>query len=143
MGYIHAIQTPDGNTHLIEPLLFTTLANNSETTALAVSIQNFTLTTGVSIILKMTVTNAASATLSVNGTAKPIYYKDAAVTAGMLKANHIDNLVYDGTNWCIVGEKLDNSEIQLTHKLTFGAGGTYIYDGSQDVTVPVFTGTIL
>lgn len=32
---------------------------------------------------------------------------------------------------------------KLIHKLTFGAGGVYVYDGSQDVTVPVFTGTML
>ena len=29
------------------------------------------------------------------------------------------------------------------HKLTFGAGETYVYDGSQDVTVPVYLGTII
>ena len=28
----------------------------------------------------------------------------------------------------------------LPHKLTFGAGKEYVYDGSQDVTVPVYTG---
>lgn len=29
----------------------------------------------------------------------------------------------------------------LTHKLTFGANQEYIFDGSQDITVPVYTGT--
>lgn len=28
----------------------------------------------------------------------------------------------------------------LAHKLTFGAGNQYIFDGSKDVTVPVYTG---
>ena len=28
------------------------------------------------------------------------------------------------------------------HKLTFGAGETYVYDGSEDVTVPVYLGAI-
>ena len=28
------------------------------------------------------------------------------------------------------------------HKLTFGAGQTYVYDGSEDVTVPVYLGVI-
>lgn len=28
----------------------------------------------------------------------------------------------------------------LSHKLTFGAGGQYVFDGSKDVTVPVYTG---
>jgi hypothetical protein len=30
---------------------------------------------------------------------------------------------------------------KLSHKLTFGAGGAYVFDGSEDVTVPVYTGT--
>ena len=29
------------------------------------------------------------------------------------------------------------------HTLTFGAGGAYVFDGTQDVTVPVYTGTII
>lgn len=29
---------------------------------------------------------------------------------------------------------------RVGHKLTFGAGETYQYDGSADVTVPVYTG---
>jgi hypothetical protein len=32
---------------------------------------------------------------------------------------------------------------KFNHKLTFGAGEVYVYDGSQDITVPVFTGTML
>lgn len=30
----------------------------------------------------------------------------------------------------------------LSHKLTFGAGQQYVFDGSEDVTVPVYTGVI-
>ena len=30
----------------------------------------------------------------------------------------------------------------LEHTLTFGAGGQYVFDGSQAVTVPVYTGII-
>ena len=32
---------------------------------------------------------------------------------------------------------------RLAHKLTFGAGQEFIFDGSKDVTVPVYTGVIL
>lgn len=35
------------------------------------------------------------------------------------------------------------SNVVLPHKLTFGAGGTYVYDGSADVTVPVYTGNMI
>ena len=31
---------------------------------------------------------------------------------------------------------------KVAHKLTFGDGGVYQYDGSEDVTVPVYTGNI-
>ena len=31
---------------------------------------------------------------------------------------------------------------RVAHTLTFGAGGTYVYDGSADVTVPVYTGGV-
>lgn len=32
---------------------------------------------------------------------------------------------------------------ETRHRLIFGARGEYIYDGSADVTVPVYTGTII
>ena len=35
------------------------------------------------------------------------------------------------------------NNVVLPHKLTFGAGGIYQYDGSSDVTVPVYTGGTL
>ena len=38
-------------------------------------------------------------------------------------------------------EALNN--VTLPHKLTFGAGGVYQFDGSADVTVPVYTGGII
>lgn len=31
----------------------------------------------------------------------------------------------------------------VSHKLTFGAGGVYQFDGSEDVTVPVYTGSTI
>ena len=91
----------------------------------------------------MAATNKASAQLSINGTSKPIYYKGNAVSAGLLKQDFIYNLVYDGSVWHIVGEKLSDNEMVLPHKLIFGADRAYEYDGSADVTVPVYTGTTL
>lgn len=32
---------------------------------------------------------------------------------------------------------------QTMHRLTFGSGGAYVFDGSADVTVPVYTGEII
>ena len=36
-----------------------------------------------------------------------------------------------------------SSAERLTHTLTFGAGGQYSFDGSADVTVPVYDGTYI
>lgn len=35
------------------------------------------------------------------------------------------------------------NNVVLPHKLTFGAGQQYVYDGSADITVPVYRGTVL
>jgi len=97
------------------------LTNTGDTaTELTAIIANFELATGISIAIQMTVTNNANATLSINnGVAKAIYYKNAPIEANMLQKNYIYNLVYDGSKWHVVGEKL--GEIKLSHTLTFGA----------------------
>lgn len=41
----------------------------------------------------------------------------------------------------IPGEGLFAQAPSKMHKLTFGAGGEFVYDGSEDVTVPVYDGT--
>ena len=44
----------------------------------------------------------------------------------------------------ISGVDINNIEAKkVQHKLTFGAGGIYVYDGSEDVTVPVYTGGVI
>lgn len=40
------------------------------------------------------------------------------------------------------GDIISGEAEKVKHKLTFGAGGTYVFDGSADVTVPVYTGGI-
>ena len=141
MGYISKINTGTG-THLIEPILFAVTSGTSA--AITASISDFELISGVVITLQIRTTNTNAATLSINnGTAKSIYYQGAAIEANILKQGHIYNLVYDGNIWHVLGEKLANSEMVLPHKLIFGAGGVYQYDGSADVTVPVYTGGII
>lgn len=141
MGYIHTIQT-NNTPYLIEPILFAVTSGTN--TAITATITNFELTTGVSIILQIRTTNGNAATLSINsGDTKAIYYQGAAIEANILKQGHLYNLVYDGNIWHVLGEKLSSGEISMPHKLTFGAGGVYQYDGSADVTVPVYTGGII
>ena len=142
MGYIHTISINDQNQYLIEPILFA--VSSGSASALTASIANFELANGVLITLQMRIANNANATLSINnGNAKAIYYQGAAIENGILKQGHLYNLVYDGNVWHVIGEKLSPNEMVLPHKLTFGAGQAYTYDGSADVIVPVYTGNTI
>lgn len=142
MGYIHTISINDNNQYLIEPILFSVTSGTS--TALTATIANFELVAGVVITLQLRTTNGSATTLSINGgAAKAIYYQGAIIEANTLKQGHIYNLVYDGNVWHVLGEKLSSNEMVMPHKLTFGAGQLYVYDGSEDVTVPVYTGTTI
>ena len=142
MGYINTISITGDQSYLIEPNLFTVTSGTS--TVITATITNFELVAGVLITLQIRTSNGNAATLSINNeTAKAIYYQGAAITANILKQGHVYNLVYDGNIWHVLGEKLSANEMVLPHKLTFGADGVYEYDGSADVTVPVYTGTTL
>ena len=142
MGYIHTVNITGDQSYLIEPTLFAVAGGTSS--ALTASITNFELVSGVVITLQINTNNSANATLSINNEAvKAIYYQGATIGADILKQGHIYNFVYDGVVWHVIGEKLASDEIVLPHKLTFGAGGIYEFDGSVDVTVPVYLGTIL
>ena len=141
MGYIHTININDQNQYLIEPLLFATTSGTAD--IIEANITNFELVDGVLITLQITTANNANATLSINnGEAKAIYYQGNLITSNILKQNHTYNLIYKNNTWIVIGEKLSESEMILPHKLTFGAGQVYTYDGSQDVNVPVYTGGI-
>ena len=141
MGYLHTVQT-GGSQYLIEPILFAVTSGTS--TVITATITNFELVAGVSIVLQIRTTNGNAATLSINsGDTKAIYYQGAAIEANILKQGHLYNLVYDGNIWHVLGEKLSSAEMSMPHKLTFGAGGVYEYDGSADVTVPVYTGGMI
>ena len=79
------------------------------TAAKAVSISNFTLTTGAYVLVKFSATNTAavaSLTLNVSSTgAKSIKYRGANLpSAGTLAANRVYMFVYDGTYWQLVGD---------------------------------------
>ena len=141
MSYIDRVNV-GGTTHLIEPTLFA--VTNGTAAAITATINDFTLVTGVTITLQIRTANAANATLAINSeTAKAIYYQGSAIEASILKQGHLYSLVYDGNIWHVLGEKLSSNEMVLPHTLTFGAGGVYQFDGSADVTVPVYTGGII
>lgn len=78
-----------------------------DTTAIAkvVTLANFSLVTGARVTVKFTGAGVAgNCTLNVNSTgAKPIYYRGYQVPGDALQANTTLDLVYNGTQWEIVG----------------------------------------
>ena len=106
------------------------------TAAKTANCQYFVLTVDSFIVVRFTVTNtAANPTLNVNNTgAKPIKYRNAPVKASQLAANRAYLMVYDGTNWVIVGD-LDIENVYL--KLTGGTvTGAVAFNGTVTVKDP-------
>ena len=85
-----------------------------------VSLTGFTLATGAEVTVRFTVTNtAASPTLNVNSTgAKPIVYRNAAISAGYLAANRIYKFVYDGSQYELIGDINTDTNNKVTMTVT-------------------------
>lgn len=87
------------------------------TTIKQVTVNNdsFTLEEGAVVIVKFTITNEASnPTLKVNNTvAKPIYYKGSAIQANLLQANQLYTMIYNGTQYQIIGDIDPGATIQI------------------------------
>ena len=85
-----------------------------------VSLTGFTLATGAEVTVRFTVTNtAASPTLNVNNTgAKPIVYRNAAISAGYLAANRIYKFVYDGSQYELIGDINTDTNNKVTMTVT-------------------------
>ena len=80
-----------------------TCATAEATAAKAVTLSNYALTVGGIVSVKFTYAVPASATLNVNTKgAKAIYYKGAAITAGIIKAGDVATFIYDGTQYHLI-----------------------------------------
>lgn len=121
---------------------FATCSTGAGTAAKTAALTNFALVTGAHVVVKFTATNtAANPTLNVNNTgAKAIFYQGNAIAAGKLEANTLYDLMYDGTNYNVVG-KLgeDTPTVFLTD---YENGETYLSterngDVILDVLVPI------
>ena len=80
-----------------------TCATAEATVAKAVTLSSYALVTGGYVAVKFTYAVPASATLNVNSKgAKPIYYKGAAITAGIIQAGDTATFVYNGSQYHLV-----------------------------------------
>ena len=143
----------DGSANITHYAVCSTAA---ATAAKAVSLAGFTLATGAEITVRFSATNtAANPTLNVNGTgAKPIQYRNVAVTAGVLAANRTYRLVYDGSSWELVGD-LDSVQTSVSGnagtatrlaaarsvRINLASQAAANFDGSANIT-PGVSGTL-
>ena len=143
----------DGSANITHYAVCSTAA---ATAAKAVSLSGFTLATGAEITVRFSATNtAANPSLNVNGTgAKPIQYRNVAVTAGVLAANRTYRLVYDGSSWELVGD-LDSVQTSISGnagtatrlaaarsvRINLASQAAANFDGSANIT-PGVSGTL-
>ena len=70
------------------------------TAAKVVTLSSYSLVTGGVVAVKFTYAVPASATMNINSKgAKAIYYKGAAITAGVIKAGDTATFIYNGTQY--------------------------------------------
>lgn len=87
-----------------------TCATAEATAAKAVTLSGYTLTLGGIVAVKFTYGVPASATMNINSKgAKAIFYKGAAITAGIIKAGDTVTFIYDGTQYHVISIDRDNN----------------------------------
>lgn len=93
--------------------------------AKTVACTGFALIPGAEITVKFTVTNTATnPTLNVNSSgAKPIYYRNAAISADILAENHTYSFRYNGNQWELVGDINTNTTYANMTAATASAAG--------------------
>ena len=83
-------------------LAYAVCSTAAATAAKTVTISGFDLRVGVPIAIKFQYDVPANATLDISGKgAKAIYHNNAAIKAGVIKANNVVMLVYDGTHYVL------------------------------------------
>lgn len=105
MAHIHAVGIQNDNTYLIQPLLYATASYSNN--VYQVTLPNFEVTTGASIYIEVSVTNAINPKLNINNTSNgdlPIIYEGTSLQANMLSPGRTYNLVYNGIAWMVTGE---------------------------------------
>lgn len=79
---------------------YATCTTAEATTAKVGTLSSYSLSTGGIVAVKFTYAVPASSTLNINSKgAKNIYYRGAAITAGIINAGDTATFIYDGTNY--------------------------------------------
>lgn len=112
---------------------YATCTTDEATTAKKATLASYALTAGGYVAVKFTYAVPAGSTLSVNSkTAKPIYYKGAAITSGIIDDGDLAVFLYNGSQYHLVA--IDRN-VESQPKIT--ASGLLKGDGSGGVTAAV------
>lgn len=93
-----------------------------------ITLEGFRLVNGARITVCFKSGNIAdNPTLNVNGTgAKPIFYRNRNIPAGMIRQYKVMELVYSGTYWYVVGD-MDETILLTTADIVPTALSTWVY----------------
>lgn len=99
-----------------------TCATAEATAAKVVSLSSYALTVGGVVAVKFTYAVPASATMNINSKgAKTIYYRGAAITAGVIKAGDTATFIYNGSQYHLLTVDRDNdtnTDTKVTQTIT-------------------------
>lgn len=80
-----------------------TQSNSSASATVTVSLSSYALSTGGIVAVKFNYAVPANATMNINSKgAKNIYFKGAAITAGVINAGDVATFIYDGTQYHVL-----------------------------------------
>ena len=110
-----------------------TCSTAESTAAKAVTLSSYSLTTGGIVAVKFTYDVPANATLNINSKgAKAIYYRGAAITAGVIEAGDIATFIYNGSQYHLLA--VDRSAAHRAVPITLKA--SQWTSGSGDLKYP-------
>lgn len=119
----NAVFTDHTYTNLTLGQGYGTCTTAAATAAKVVTLSGYTLATGGIVTVKFTNSVPASATMNVNSTgAKNIFYKGAAIDAGIINAGDIVSFMYDGTQYQVVSLGRDTTYSNMTAATASAAG---------------------
>lgn len=139
--YVFIGWSADANTTYTNAALgqgYGTCATAAATAAKVVTLSSYALVVGGIVAVKFTYAVPAGATLNINSKgAKAIYYRGAAIIAGIINTGDIATFIYDGTRYHLIS--LDRDTI-YTHP-TYTAKSSGLYKVTVDDTGHISSAT--
>lgn len=128
-----------GNADLANKIHFVVPDQKSSATALTATVDGIdALSPGLVVAVRMPFDNRASSTLNINSLgAKPLYYKNSAVSAGIFPNGTIILLVYETTTvatGCFKAVYSYDADTHYTTKFVAGSTSTAMNNSSSDTT---------